>query len=373
MRCPIDKITIKGFKSIRELVDFELKDINIFVGANGSGKSNFISFFKMLQAFMDGELSSYVTASGGAGDLLFNGRKVTKQMEFVIHSGQRGYRFTLLPTPQDGCVVEDGCAIENESRYYGGNRRWWELGDNSEGISKLAEEAKTSHKDAYYSKPVYDAVHSWQIYHFHDTGSTAGMRLPEIVQDNKQLRMNAENIAPFLLKLKTKHSCEYEKICNAVRLVIPFFEDFLLEPEEKGSSEKVNLSWTQKRSDYPMQPYHLSDGSIRFICLATALLQPTPPSTIIIDEPELGLHPHAIEILAELIQIASNETQVIVATQSPALLDQFSVEDIVIVKRKDGASTFKRLDEKDFSEWLENYSIGELWAKNVIMGDPSHE
>lgn len=363
----IDKITIKGFKSIRELVDFELKDINIFVGANGSGKSNFVSFFKMLQAFMDGELSSYVTGNGGAGDLLFNGRKVTKKMDFSTRFGMRGYRFTLEPTPKDGCAIKD------EARYYPGSTGWWELGDNSEGISRLAREVEKELSDASKSKPVYDSIRSWQIYHFHDTSGTAGMRHAEIVQDNKRLRMNAENIAPFLLGLKTKHSCEYKKICNAVRLVIPFFEDFLLEPETMGSAEKVNLSWTQKGSDYPMQPYHLSDGSIRFICLATALLQPTPPSTIIIDEPELGLHPHAIEILAELIQIASSETQVIVATQSPALLDQFSVEDIVIVKRKDGASTFERLDEKDYSEWLENYSIGELWAKNVIMGDPSHE
>ena len=156
-------------------------------------------------------------------------------------------------------------------------------------------------------------------------------------------------------------------------MVTPFFDDFVLESRQSGEKEEINLSWTQKGSDYPMQPYHLSDGSIRFISLATALLQPNPPSTIIIDEPELGLHPAAIVILAELIQQAAQRTQVIVATQSPALIDQFGINDIVVVNRKEGASSFERLNEKDFSEWLKNYSVGELWTKNVIAGGPVYE
>ena len=141
----------------------------------------------------------------------------------------------------------------------------------------------------------------------------------------------------------------------------------------QGEAEKVKLSWKQIGSDYPMQPYHLSDGSIRFICLATALPQPNPPSTIIIDEPELGLHPEAIGVLAELIKLAAQKTQVIVATQSPLLLDQFSIEDIIVARRKDGASTFERLKEEDYTSWLEDYTVGELWTKNVIQGGTSHE
>ena len=154
---------------------------------------------------------------------------------------------------------------------------------------------------------------------------------------------------------------------------MPFFADLNLEIEDYGDKQQINLSWFQKGSDYPMQPYHLSDGSIRFICIAAAMLQPNPPSTIIIDEPELGLHPATISIIAELIQDAAKRTQVIIATQSPALIDQFSVADIVVVNREDGASTFKRLDERDFSEWLKNYSVGELWSKNVISGGPVYE
>jgi predicted ATPase len=368
MSSSLDKLTIKGFKSINELVDFELKKLNVVVGANGAGKSNLISFFKLLRALINGNLNRYVRDSGGASDLLFNGRKATNKMEFSTRFGTRGFRFKLVPTPNDGCAIED------EARYYsGGATGWWLLGDSEDGKSKMAEEVKQNKSDAKYSRPVYESIASWQIYHFHDTSSTAGMRNYEIVQDNAVLRADAANIGPFLLKIKQENNAVYQQIIDAIRLVTPFFDDFILTPRKSGDKEEVNISWRQKGSDYPMQPYHLSDGSIRFICLAVALLQPKPPSTIIIDEPELGLHPSAIVILAELIQSASTRTQVIVATQSPALIDQFGVEDIVVVNREKGASSFKRLEEKDFSAWLEDYSVGELWTKNVIAGGPSYE
>ena len=364
----LTSLTIKGFKSIRELVDFELTDLNVIIGANGAGKSNLISFFWMLQSFINGWLNQYVTNNGGAGDLLFNGRKTTQQMEFEVRFGIRSYRFTLVPTPRNTCVTRD------EARYYKyGKSGWWPLGDNEDGTSNMVAEVVNNKPDAEFSRPVYEAILSWHIYHLHDTSSTAAMRHYEIVQDSRILRVNGSNIAPFLLNLKYNHQREYKEILNAVRLVTPFFDDFRLEPIRMGEKEVVNLSWIQKGSDYPMQPYHLSDGSIRFICLAAALLQPTPPSTIIIDEPELGLHPAAITILAELIQAASKRTQVIIATQSPALVDQFAIEDIIVANREDGASTFKRLKEEDFSEWLNDYSIGELWSKNVIPGAPVYE
>lgn len=322
----------------------------------------------MLRALVDGHLNRYIEANGGAGDVLFNGRKTTKKMEFETRFGTHGYRFKLTPTPNNSCSIED------EARYYeGGTSGWWRLGDSNDGTSKMAEEAVGKGFNAKCSQPIYDAISSWQIYHFHDTSSTAGMRHYEAIADDKVLREDAANIGPFLKKLKGDHSHEYKAILNAVRLVAPFFDDFLLESRNHGNKEVVNLSWIQKGSDYPMQPYHFSDGSIRFICLATALLQPNPPSAIIIDEPELGLHPAAIVILAELIHMASQRSQVIIATQSPTLVDQFSIEDIIVVNHENSSSTINRLKEEDFREWLINYSIGELWTKNVISAGPVYE
>ncbi|MBN1698599.1 MAG: AAA family ATPase [Spirochaetales bacterium] len=366
----LDRLTIKGFKSIKTLEDFSLGKLNIFIGGNGAGKTNLIGFFRMLRSLIDGNLGNYVVQNGGAGDLLFNGPKITTEMEFTTIFGIRGYCFTLKPTPKDKCIITAEKRFYKYARTGGG---WWDLGDGDDDTSLLVKEAKSKRKDSQYSLPVYEAIASWQIYHFHDTSETSAMRQYEIIQDNKYLRGNASNIAPYLFMLKNKYFTEYTEILNAVRMVMPFFDDFLLDITDFGRKQKLNLSWKQKGSDYPMQPYHLSDGSLRFICLATALLQPDPPSTIIIDEPELGLHPEAISILSELIQDASKRTQIIVATQSPALIDHFGIEDIIVVKRENGASTFQRLNEEDFKTWLENYSVGELWTKNVIDGGPVYE
>ncbi len=364
----LDKLTIKGFKSIRKLEDFNLTNLNVLIGSNGAGKSNFIDFFRLLRAVCKNTIEEFIRNGGGISDFLHNGRKVTKELEFEMIFGIRGYRFSVIPT------VNEQCTISKEARFYEkGSTGWWELGDSPDENSLLVKEAIGNTRVSRYSKPVYDAIMSWKIYHFHDTSSTAGMRHAEIIQDSKFLRPDGSNIAPYLLGLKKQKSDVYDEIIDAIRLVISFFEDFELEPESFGAKKKVNLTWRQKGSDYPMQPYHFSDGSIRFICLCTALLQPEPPATIIIDEPELGLHPSAISILAELIQSASKRTQLIVATQSPTLIDNFSVEDIVVVNRKNGQSSFSRLAEKDFNIWLENYSVGELWTKNVISGGVTHE
>lgn len=367
----IDTITIRGFKSILELVDFPLHDLNIIVGANGAGKSNFIQIFRLVRNMLLKNLQGYTVQHGGASSFLFNGPKTTDCIQTEFRFGDNSYRFALVPT------ADDKFALSEERRYR--NSSWYgfsyslpesRLYDDKDEQSGLFQ---GYHGPGYY---VYRSISQWMIYHFHDTSDFAPMLGYEIVEDSEYLRENASNIAPFLLRLRDGSSEErrsYSRIIDAVRLVMPFFDDFRLSPETFGQARKVKLSWKQKGADYPFQPYQLSDGSIRFICLATALLQPDPPSTIVIDEPELGLHPQAISVLAELISLASRRTQVIVATQSPLLLDHFSVEDIVVASRQAGATTLERLKKEDFSVWLDEFSTGELWMRNVIAGGIVHE
>jgi predicted ATPase len=370
----LDKITIKGFKSIRSLGDFELSNLNVLIGGNGAGKSNLIDFFRMLRAMLElplpdlssASLKTYVADGGGSDDFLFNGPKVTKQIEVVTRFGQNGYRFKLAPTKDETFIIID------EARYYeGGTSGWWELGSGQTTPKLLKDKDERGvvgvHSVAYY---IYKAISSWKIYHFHDTSKLAPMRRFETIDDSDYLRFDAANIAPFLYGLKENVQNVYKQIVETIRLVTPFFDDFILKPNK---NEKVCLRWRQKGSDYPLKPQHLSDGTLRFICLTTALLQPDLPSTIIIDEPELGLHPYAIEILAELIQSASQNTQIIVSTQSPALVDYFKPEDIIVVNRKKGASVFERLSRRELASWLEDYSLGDLWRKNIVTGGPVHE
>ncbi len=378
MKGAIKKISINGFKSIRELHEFELRDLNIIIGANGSGKSNFVQVFQLLMAMSGKKFQNFILENGGSDNFLHNGPKsspiISMEFEFESQSsyskGSNFYRFELTPTVDERFLVsEERRYLTNKWMPYGSSSQESRLSDEREEKSLLDEQY---HGVGYF---VYQSIAKWMVYHFHDTSSMAPMRRSEIIDDNKLLRNNGSNIAPFLLKIKNQlfFPSYYRDLVNAIRLVMPFFDDFRLDVQQKGVEEKVKLSWQQKGSDFPMQPYHLSDGSIRFICLATALLNPFPPSVIVIDEPELGLHPEAIRILGELIQDAAKRTQIIVATQSPLLLDQFSIEDIVVVNRKEGQSTFERLNREDFNEWLNNYSVGELWSKNVIQGGTSYE
>jgi len=364
----IKRLTVKGFKSIDELQNFELNNLNIFIGGNGAGKSNLIDFFRLLRVVLNDNLDTYIRSGGGISDFLYNGRKRTSTQVFEIHFDSCGYRFFIKPG------LSENCLLTNEA-YYNLNesQKWREFGENSDNRSQLKQVVKRNTLNNQSCKHIFDMILSWGIYHFHDTSEHAAMRHYEIIQDNKVLRVNASNIAPYLMRLKNEHQSIYQEIIQATHMVLPFFEDFLLDFTSFGEKQKVNLSWVQKGSDFPLQPYHFSDGSIRFICLATALLQPDPPSTIIIDEPELGLHPSAIAVLAELIQNSAKRTQIIIATQSPTFIDYFGISDIIVVNRESGASTFNRLKEKDFNIWLEDYSVGELWSKNVITGGPAYE
>jgi len=361
----LDKLTIKGFKSIRSLDEFKLTDLNILIGGNGAGKSNFVDFFRMISAMMkqDG-LKEFI--AGNCDAYLYGGAKQTQKISVELFFGQNGYDFELAPT-EDGFFL-----INNEQRHYFPRETTRNLGSGNFNPQLLTDKDSIGfngpHGASWYA---YDAICSWKIYHFHDTTKEAGIRRYHDAGHNEVLFGDGSNIAPFLFRLMLDKNAVYQEIVDAVRMVSPFFDDFILKPD---SDEKIRLNWRQKGlQNYPLRPTQLSDGSIRFICLATALLQPKPPATIIIDEPELGLHPSAISILAELINYASKRTQLIIATQSPALIDNFAVENVVVVNRQEGATTFERLKEKDFTAWLENYSVGELWSKNVISGGPVYE
>jgi len=364
----IDKITLKGFKSIRELVDFPLRDLNILIGANGAGKSNFVSFFTFLREAVEGRLAIHVEKRGGADDHLFMGPKITKQIDAHLYFRPNGYGFSLEPTIDNTFVFSDEFTRLD---FIGGGVRDALLGKGHKE-SVLKEQLKRT-QDPYVEvlRHVYDSISSWVTYHVHDTSDTATMRRFCSVRDNEYLRPDAGNLAAFLFLLHEEHLSVHEKIRDTIRLAAPFFGDFKFRPKTSNGDTVLQLEWTQKDSDYPFHASQLSDGTLRFIALATALLQPDPPATILLDEPELGLHPYALNLLAAMLKKAATRTQVIVSTQSALLLDNFEPEDVIVVERRDAGSTLKRLSSAELQEWLKDYSLGELWEKNIFGGNPS--
>ena len=351
----VTNLTVRGFKSIDALERFELGSLNVLIGPNGAGKSNLLDVFRMFAAIAHGQLRLFVAKEDGPDALLHRGRKHTSDMEIELAIANGAYRAGLTP-------VGHHLVLTHEETSLG----WVGRGHYE---SDLAEVERTDADP--FARYLREAMSEWRVYHFHDTSITAGMRHAQLVRDNLQLHADGSNLGPFLRHIRERHPADYREILDTVRLAAPYIEDFLYR-EEPG--ERVDLEWLESGLEQgkTFGPRQLSDGTIRFICLATLLLQPVhmQPSTILIDEPELGLHPAAITTLAALLSRASEARQVVVSTQSVDLLNEMRPEDVIVAERHDDASVFRRLDLDQLAEWLGDYALGELWTMNTFGGRP---
>jgi predicted ATPase len=395
----IARTKISGFKSIREIsykgrYDTEkglpLGDLNVLIGANGAGKSNFLSFFQLLRTIVEDDSSKeekdrekdredrlrlYAGKSGGAGHLIYFGTGARREItaDIWLEEDSRppvqlilSYRFKLAPTDDDNLVFDfEECFSAFPSSGFhvsaGGGPRATALFDHNEASDQIRDR--------------FQRMAPIRIYRFPDASGASPARRVSDLDDNRYLRPEGENIAAFLYLLKSKHPSSYRGIVDVVRLVFPFFEDFQLAPLELDE-RKIKLEWKESGEDSYRDVSYLSEGTLRFICLATLLLQPRPPGLMLIDEPELGLHPYAIGVLTDLLRAAAHDSQLIVSTQSVTLVNQLGPEDIIVVERQkeiDSAryeTVFKRLEKTSLDRWLEDYGMGDLWEKNLIGGRP---
>ena len=352
----IDLIEISGYKSIKQ-AKLELRSINIFIGSNGSGKSNFISFFEFLNHLYEQKLEEYISLRGGQEKLLFQGLKNTIQIKahLSFNGGVNGYSFTLSAGDEKMIFTE-------ENMWYYQNS--WSMTSYS---SKAQVKTNNTGRGEYINK----YLRSFRKYHFHDTGRNSPFsKMSHIENDSFFLYEEGDNLAAFLFFVHQYDRKIYGRIIKTIQSIAPYFSDFYFQPNENGY---LKLRWQSKYSSTVYGASDLSDGTIRFIALTTLFMQPNLPSSIIIDEPELGLHPFAIAKLAGMIKsVTSKGVQVILATQSADLVNHFSANDIVTVDQVDGESQFQRLDEENLRSWLEEYNIGDLWQKNIISsGQPN--
>lgn len=328
----LKKLTVHGFNSI-ERQTIELGALNVLIGANGSGKSNLLGALSFFKESALGKRDVLVKQLGGANRLLYHGKKTTKACFFACESDEFSYEQTLIPVAGDRLeVVQEGLAISGSAKRH---------------------------------------IEGWRRYHLHDTSATAAVKATCNIDDNRYLREDASNLAAYLYWLKLKHPVEYRRVVSTIQLAAPYFDDFVLEPLRRNE-QTIRLEWKQKNSDAYFDADSLSDGTLRFVSLATLLNQPwqSMPTLIVIDEPELGLHPLAIRLLAEMLDAASEHTQILVATQSVTLLDNFPIEQVIVADHDGKGSLFLRLKADDYRMWLENFSVGELWEKNVFGGRP---
>ncbi len=364
----LDYISVKGFKSLADVEELKLNGVNVLVGANGSGKSNFVEAFAFLRALRRGNLVRYVAESGGANRLLHFGAARTNDIALKVSFDDSVNQYEIMLT----ATANDGLRPIHESAYF-----WDRAYDRPyEDSLPYGLEAGIAADPGTRSVAAHVRRHldSWVRYQFDDTSRRAPIRMTANLNDNRLLRADGSNLAPFLYRLGETHRDSLSLIERTIRLVAPFFDGFALEPDVLNE-ETIRLQWRHAGSNGYFDASALSDGTLRFMALSTLLLQPEElrPSVLLLDEPELGLHPYAIAVLASVIKSVSAESQVVLATQSSALLDQFEPADVLVADRVDGGTRLRRLDAERLHSWLEHYSLGQLWEKNEIGGRPGPE
>ncbi len=364
----LQRVILKGFKSIRDM-DLELRPLNILVGANGAGKSNLVSFFKMLNEMMGMRLQTHIATTGRAQSLLHFGPKTTPQMEakmvFESDNGIDTYNMRLFHAAGDTLIFAEEKLSFLQAGYP--RPRLADLG-SGHGETRIVQKADEGNPTARVFR---NLLNYCRVYHFHDTSATARVRQYCYIGDNRWLMPDAWNLAALLLRLRDSNEAAYKRIVSTIRLIAPFFNDFDLEPTGPDKREVI-LNWRDRGSDQVFGPHQLSDGTLRAVCLVALLLQPIEelPDLIVVDEPELGLHPYALNAIAALFKKASHHTRFLVATQSSSFLDNFDPEDVIVVDREGKESKFERHKGAELEAWLEEYSLGEIWEKNIIGGGP---
>lgn len=353
----MDYIHLTGYKTFKD-IHLDLSPINILIGANGSGKSNFMSFFDFLNRLYNRSLREYIALKGGEDRMLFQGKKVTDEIFFKIEfdNGKNGYSVLLK-------LGNDGFIFNKEILIYKNNN--WDIGN-------FYPESHLKITDIFRAKYIIRYLDGFRKYHFHDTGVKSPFTLQSSIgNDIHYLYSNGGNLAAFLYHINQKDKITYHRIVKTIQSIAPYFSDFYLVP---NANDEVRLQWRDKYSDMVFGATDLSDGTLRFIALTTLFLQPNLPNTIVIDEPELGLHPAAIAKLAAMIQSAAAKgCQVIAATQSTDLISYFEPEDIVTVDRVKGETVFKRLSKEALQQWLEDYTLDDLWKRSIIeTGQPNY-
>jgi predicted ATPase len=368
MAATLASIEINGFRSIDSLKLDLTSDVTLLIGANGAGKSNLVDAIELVGYTVDARLGSYVLRAGGFSQLVHRAQGGTSAETVTVKvwgdwnhgpSGEfrNGYRMALSAGSDDTAILSE-TTYTHSSDYADPYDR--DLGIGRE--SQLATQAANHPANRY----LMNVLAGCRVFHFDDTSATAPPLTRTGIADSEALHSDARNLAAVLLDMRENHEDRYSSVVRSVRNVAPFFDDFVLRPEQ----ESVILRWREQGIDDVFSGSALSSGTLRFVCLAVLLQQPRPPATIVLDEPELGLHPAAIHQLADLFRQAGKRNKVVAATQSVTLLGQFSLAEVAVVERRDGATVVSRPNADELEAWLSDYSLGELWEMNLLGGRP---
>ena len=377
----IDRFSVKGFRSIKDVDKISFPDLAVIIGSNGAGKSNCIKFFEMLSFMLKSQnLSEFVARNGGADDQLFMGVRRTPKMEAEIRIktelGSNDYKFALTHAASStgGRLMFVDEAFRYSDLNHPGPADWIQLdsGTFEAGIVDFSQRLDVDPGQKTTARIVVNLLKNYTIYQFHDTSTHSFIKQECDETDNRFMRSHGGNLAPILLRLKNEDIKRYKLIIRQIQRVLPSFGDFELEPLHGKIALRWQHKYGDKYGDKTIGAHLTSDGSLRLFCLMTLLNLPSDmlPDILFLDEPELGLHPYAITLVSEMLQKVSQTRQVFVATQSPYLVDCFDLENIIVAQLKDGATELKTFDKTKYQQWLDDeYQVSDLWLQNILRSE----
>ncbi len=390
-----DFVRIQGFRSLRE-VDLALSPLSVLIGPNGSGKSNFMDLLSLMGEASYGHLADGIASRGGFDNVSFKGdpgdiyvefrfppegvfQEERAPVKFRIHLRRVGslpkvwfeqvekapdehHRNPLQLMRRD----KDGCEFRSIK-----TRMTEELEEKAlESESELAI-FQVKDQDKYPAPyKLLRMLQEWTFYRDIEVGPAAPIRQPSILRPTVRLASDGSNLASVLYSIQQQHPATWKEIEEILETVYPDFHSITFPPE--GGDGKVVLRWWER-------PYErktgfsanlLSDGTLKLLCLIAILKSPDPPPLICMDEPEVGLHPDWVKLVAELLQSASSRTQVIVASHSPQLVSKLDPNEIVVVEKEQGETCVQRLSEEELEKWMQQYQIGDLWLAGHFGGRP---
>ena len=380
----IESVNIRGFRSMADVELAGIPKAAVLIGANGSGKSNFIRFFDMLSRMLGARrLAEFVEMQGGADDQLHGGSRITPRIEAEVRlrteAGRNDYRFMLSHAHPDRFFFSEECFRFSRSalhanvpmQYPGTEASWERLGSGHQEaeIVKAAQTGASYDVKFTTARVIVNLLRGCAVYQFHDTSDTSDFKKRWDTEDNNYLRSHGGNLAAVLLRLERQDIKRCELICQHIGRILPVFDRFQIE-ESYG---RVLLRWKARGTDKTFGAHLTSDGSLRFFALVTLLNLPPGmlPDVLLLDEPELGLHPAAIALVGGMIKALAEERQVIIATQSPLLVDAFDLNEIFVLELQNGCTEIHKLSPNEYEVWLDdNFTSGELWQKNLLGGRP---
>jgi predicted ATPase len=390
-----DHIKIEGFRSLA-LIEFEPTPLTVLIGPNGSGKSNFLDMLSLLAEAAQGRLGEGIARRGGFDDIAFRGapgdvfvelrfpdrgpfqeergpvtfklllRKVGSNPKIwfeQVFKAQPGSQHPLALMNRD----KNGCMFRSIKT---GMRENLEEGKALESDSELAI-FQVKDQDKYPTPyKVLRQLQEWKLYRDINVDSDAPIRQPALIRPTMVLAENGSNLASVLNSIQQQHPATWKEIEEMLETVYPQFHSITFPPE--GGDGKVVLRWWERPYEKQggFSANFLSDGTLKFLCLIAILKSPVPPPLICIDEPELGLHPDWVKVVAELLQSASSRTQVVVSTHSPQLVSKLTPDQVVVAEKDEGRTEFRSLTGEKLGDWLNQFNLGDLWMAGHFGGRP---